>query len=227
MSKYTTQLRFPVEQFLTDIGQDNDEKNWKLIYDKLGLNDYPIFSEDHRQVLNDTIIRHFYFREIGQETFAQFRFILRRTMFEIMPYYNMLYPVIDDIDPLHNYSRDWDEDWNVDNTDNWSNGNKSKSDSTSNTESIYEDTPMNLLDSDSVRNLEYATNVTYNNSKDHSEAEGNATGDDVKNELGEKHHHQLGFTVSQSELFLKYREAVANIDMLVIKELESLFMGLW
>lgn len=227
MSKYTTQLRFPVEQFLTDIGQDNDEKNWKLIYDKLGLNDYPIFSEDHRQVLNDTIIRHFYFREIGQETFAQFRFILRRTMFEIMPYYNMLYPVIDDIDPLHNYSRDWDEDWNVDNTDNWSNGNKSKSDSTSNSESIYEDTPMNLLDSDSVRNLEYATNVTYNNSKDHSEAEGNATGDDVKNELGEKHHHQLGFTVSQSELFLKYREAVANIDMLVIKELESLFMGLW
>lgn len=227
MSKYTTQLRFPVEQFLTDIGQDNDEKNWKLIYDKLGLNDYPIFSEDHRQVLNDTIIRHFYFREIGQETFAQFRFILRRTMFEIMPYYNMLYPVIDDIDPLHNYSRDWDEDWNVDNTDNWSNENKSKSDSTSNTESIYEDTPMNLLDSDSVRNLEYATNVTYNNSKDHSEAGGNATGDDVKNELGEKHHHQLGFTVSQSELFLKYREAVANIDMLVIKELESLFMGLW
>lgn len=227
MSKYTTQLRFPVEQFLTDIGQDNDEKNWKLIYDKLGLNDYPIFSENHRQVLNDTIIRHFYFREIGQETFAQFRFILRRTMFEIMPYYNMLYPVVDDIDPLHNYSRDWDEDWNVDNTDNWSNGNKSKSDSTSNSESIYEDTPMNLLDSDSVRNLEYATNVTYNNSKDHSEAEGNATGDDVKNELGEKHHHQLGFTVSQSELFLKYREAVANIDMLVIKELESLFMGLW
>lgn len=227
MSKYTTQLRFPVEQFLTDIGQDNDEKNWKMIYDKLGLNDYPIFSEDHRQVLNDTIIRHFYFREIGQETFAQFRFILRRTMFEIMPYYNMLYPVIDDIDPLHNYSRDWDEDWNVDNTDNWSNGNKSKSDSTSNTESIYEDTPMNLLNSDSVRNLEYATNVTYNNSKDHSEAEGNAAGDDVKNELGEKHHHQLGFTVSQSELFLKYREAVANIDMLVIKELESLFMGLW
>lgn len=227
MSKYTTQLRFPVEQFLTDIGMDNDEKNWKLIYGKLGLNDYPIFSEDHRPVLNDTIIRHFYFREIGQETFAQFRFILRRTMFEIMPYYNMLYPVMDDIDPLHNYSRDWDEDWNVDNTDNWSNENKSKSDSTSNTESIYEDTPMNLLDSDSVRNLEYATNVTYNNSKDHSEAEGNATGDDVKNELGEKHHHQLGFTVSQSELFLKYREAVANIDMLVIKELESLFMGLW
>ena len=107
------------------------------------------------------------------------------------------------------------------------NGNKSKSDTTSNTESIYEDTPMNLLDSDSVRNLEYATNVTYNNSKDHSEAEGNATGDDVKNELGEKHHHQIGFTVSQSELFLKYREAVSNIDMLVIKELESLFMGLW
>lgn len=227
MSKYTTQLRFPVEQFLSEAGLDNSEENWESIYQRLGLHDYPIYDESHRKILNDKIIRHFYFREIGQETFGQFKFMLRRTMHEIMPYYNLLYPVLDQIRPLVGYSRDWDENWNVDNTDEWSNQNESNSSGNSSNENIFQDTPMNLLESDSVKNLEYATNVTYNNSEDSSQAGGNAHGDDAKNELGEKHHRQLGTNTSESELFLKYQEAVKNIDLQVIKELETLFMGLW
>lgn len=55
------------------------------------LDEYPIFDENHRAILNDKIIAHYYFREIGQETPSRFAFNLRRKMNEIMPYYNQLY----------------------------------------------------------------------------------------------------------------------------------------
>ena len=58
---------------------------------KLPLDEYPIFDENHRATLNDKIIAHYYFREIGQETPSRFSFNLRRKLNEIMPYYNQLY----------------------------------------------------------------------------------------------------------------------------------------
>lgn len=57
----------------------------------LGLKDYPIFDENYRGVLNQKILEHYYFREIGFETASLFKFYLNRTMNEIMPYYNQLY----------------------------------------------------------------------------------------------------------------------------------------
>ena len=55
------------------------------------LNDYPIFDEMYREELNNKILQHFWYREIGQETPDRFNRMLRRKMFEIMPYYNQLY----------------------------------------------------------------------------------------------------------------------------------------
>ena len=57
----------------------------------LRLRHYPIFNEEYRTVLNQKIVNHFYFREIGAETPDRFNFYLERTLFEIMPYYNQLY----------------------------------------------------------------------------------------------------------------------------------------
>ena len=57
----------------------------------LNLNNYPIFNENYREILNNKIINHYYFREIGQETADRFNFCLARKMDEIMPYYNQLY----------------------------------------------------------------------------------------------------------------------------------------
>jgi hypothetical protein len=68
MSKYTTELRFIVEQGLQSRLADNIEANWPLIYSDIGLDDYPIFQEAYRETLNNKIIRHYYTREIGAET---------------------------------------------------------------------------------------------------------------------------------------------------------------
>ena len=62
MSKYTTELRFIVEQGLQSRLVDNIEANWPLIYSDIGLDDYPIFQEAYRETLNNKIIRHYYTR---------------------------------------------------------------------------------------------------------------------------------------------------------------------
>lgn len=73
----------------------------------LDLKHYPIFSESHRQELNDKIVNHFRYREIGYETVTQFIFALNRKMFEIMPFYNQLYESEElEISALTNYSYD-------------------------------------------------------------------------------------------------------------------------
>lgn len=74
MSRYTIELRYLIE------GN----------YD-LGLKDYPIFDESYREQLNNKIIQHYYFREIGFETEALFKNRLNQKMNEIMPYYNQMY----------------------------------------------------------------------------------------------------------------------------------------
>lgn len=74
MSKYTTELRYLIEN------------NFDI-----GLKTYPIFDENYREVLNQKIINHYHFREIGMETAELFKRYLNTTMCEIMTYYNQLY----------------------------------------------------------------------------------------------------------------------------------------
>lgn len=90
MSKYTTQLRWIVEQTLNDAGKPLTEDSWPYVYKTLGLDDYPLFDETYRETLNNKIIRHYYTREIGAETVGRFRMFIRDAMHLIMPYYNQL-----------------------------------------------------------------------------------------------------------------------------------------
>lgn len=57
----------------------------------IGLKNYPIFDENYRNILNEKIINHYLFNEIGMETAELFKFYINTTMNEIMPYYNQLY----------------------------------------------------------------------------------------------------------------------------------------
>ena len=112
MSDYTTQLRWPVEQIQRETRSDPDD--YSKCYRALGLDTYPIFDESYRAQLNDKIIRHFYFREIGFETLAQFRWYVRNTMYENMPYFNQLYESLNLItDPITNQKYTWGETYRL------------------------------------------------------------------------------------------------------------------
>lgn len=74
MAKYTIEIRKLIERGY-----------------HFNLDEYPIFDESYRNSLNEKILEHYWFREIGAETPDRFNFYLRRRMNEIMPYYNQLY----------------------------------------------------------------------------------------------------------------------------------------
>ena len=91
MSKYTTELRWVMEQALDDLGLAHEEDNWKQCWKVVGLDDYPLYDETHRDALNAKIVRRYYTREIGAETVGRWRMFVRDAMHSIMPYYNQLY----------------------------------------------------------------------------------------------------------------------------------------
>lgn len=151
----------------------------------LGLRDYPIWDEAHRSVLNNKIIHHYMFREIGFETPAMFKFYLNRTLDEIMPYYNKLYETtVYDYDPIANvnYTESTSETrvGNIEGTSSAKSKGVSVSDgdnsvkyestsenTTSNTsatngKNVDVDTPQSVLDVTDIDRVAYASNVKFN-----------------------------------------------------------------
>lgn len=94
MSKYTTELRFICETLAgeTESAGYTDTNSIIETARPLIFNfDYPIFDNNYKSVLETKIIKHFYTREIGAETYGLFHLWLDTKMNEIMPYYNKLY----------------------------------------------------------------------------------------------------------------------------------------
>ena len=93
MSAFTTQVRFICEQMYgldESVGLDRVNEVVSATSGEI-IGEYPIFDESYRNVLNDKIIKHYYTREIGEETVGLWRFRLNTKMNEIMPYFNKLY----------------------------------------------------------------------------------------------------------------------------------------
>lgn len=90
-AKYTTEVKTICESLNNyEIPEDDMYSNISGAAPQIFIS-YPIYLEAHRQELNEKILQHFYFREIGAETYAQWKFYLNRKLNEIMPYYNELF----------------------------------------------------------------------------------------------------------------------------------------
>ena len=219
MSKYTTQLRWVIEQAENDThGTYEPGIYTEASYKKIGLSTYPIFDETYRTQLNNKIIDHFYFREIGMETVANFAWFLRRKMNEIMPYYNQLYESVDLVtEPVNEIDVTYLE--HIDAKSN----NTANSTTTTDDSNVYSDTPMDFIEDglDAIKRGEYASNANYDQGESNTDSTANTNSeqDRLRTEKGHRR--------SQSDLLLKYRETFINIDMMIIEELETLFMGVW
>lgn len=94
MSKYTTEVRFICETMsgLADsVGYSSTSEIIEKAIPKIFDFDFPIFDENYRGVLERKILKHFYTREICEETAGLWKMRLDTTLNEIMPYYNQLY----------------------------------------------------------------------------------------------------------------------------------------
>lgn len=94
MSKYTTELRFICETLADkteSVGLNDTTDVINSARPKIFNFQYPIFDVLYKPTLETKILRHFYTREIGQETYGLWKLRLEARMNEIMPYYNKLY----------------------------------------------------------------------------------------------------------------------------------------
>ena len=94
MAKYTTQVRTICESksgLEESKGFNNIEEILTSAAPLIFNFDFPIFDETYRLVLEKKILRHYYMREIGEETVGLWQLRLNSRLNEIMPYYNKLY----------------------------------------------------------------------------------------------------------------------------------------
>lgn len=167
---------------------------------------YPIWNEDHRAELEKKIVEHYALRQIGFETFGQFKYHLNVRMREIMPYYNELYKTtLYKYNPIHNY--DMEEEFDEDSD--------SSSNSKAKLEERFSDTPQGKIE-----NLDdYLSTATRNNN-------------DIDNKSNQKTKNKgwrkgnIGVTSTQ-QLIQSERDIIINIDMLIIDNLKDLFLGVY
>lgn len=122
MSKYTTEVRYICENYVgldESVGYDNVEDVISKARSKVFDFNYPIFDEAYRPVIETKILKHFYTREIGEETVGLWKLRLNSKMNEIMPYFNKLYESeLLEFNPLYeaDYYREGNKNRDEDNT---------------------------------------------------------------------------------------------------------------
>ena len=130
MSKYTTELRYIIEEYNESEESDNsnaDEFIEKAL-PKLFNFSYPIYDENYKKTLELNIVRHFYTREICTETVGRWKMFLRDRLWMIMPKYNIMYKELNEISDKLLSNVDMTESQEL------TNAGKVKSDSTSKTD---------------------------------------------------------------------------------------------
>lgn len=229
MSKYTTEVRYICEfyankQSSVELLGVNEviEKALPFIFDFT----FPIFNENYRQTLERKIIKHYYTREIGYETVGLWKLKLGIKLNEIMPYYNKLYKSeLLDFNPLLTENRTKSGIRNNDSTSTHNEKEKETNSGVTNNWSVESDTPQGGLSG--VINDNYLSYASKQNNDTNSDRNKQSNGNNVtnNNETWEETSH--GYNGNASELLTKYRETFLNIDMMIISELENLFMGVW
>lgn len=246
MSKYTTEVRYICETISAQNGtttknvDDIINTSWRDIF---GYN-IPFFDEAYRAVLCRKILKHYYTREIGLETYGLWKLKLQTKMNEIMPYYNQLYsselltfnPLYDtDVTTTHKRTGNVDTDF----TGGYTGTGKTTTNTTDSGNSVsrdrYSDTPQGSLEN--ILNNTYLTNARVidgeanntNNVTSNTEDAKTDTENTKVNSTEEYVTSVVGKTSGNnySELITKYRETFINIDIMVINDLEELFMQLW
>lgn len=201
MAKYTTSIK-------TLINNNFD----------FGLKSYPIFDENYRDTLNNKILYHYYENEIGFETANLFKFYLNQRMNEIMPYYNTLYEnqnkildsMFDNVDIKEDFIRNMNSSANSNSTSNSDNKN------------LFQDTPQGQLDFTDLENQKWGTNISFNkgNINDNSNTSGSSDENYIKHIKGNNGNKY------KIEMLSMIKSNVLNIDMLIINDLNELFMQL-
>lgn len=242
MAKYTTELRSICEE-LSGFGHGGYADVDVIIagaIPKIFDFSYPIFDEQYRIPLETKILTHYYTREIGLETYGLWKLKLKDKLNMIMPYYNKLYESEKiKFNPMHNMDLTTDHqltrnEKQDDKTTSLTTDDYSGTNDTSGADyNLFSDTPQGgLTGVDAMTYLTEATKiqkgtvVTDDNSRT-TDFGGTFDGSRETTEHWTDAVTGKNSGESFSDMLLKFRDTFLNIDMMVIDELENLFMGVW
>ena len=192
------------------------------------MTSYPIFDENYRNTLNQNILYHYYESEIGFETAPLFRFYLNQKLNEIMPYYNELYRLQKDIleSGLTN-NVNLTETFKRDTATNTNSNSTSQNNGTNKGKNVFLDTPQGNTYKGDIDSTNYATNVTWNKNDttnditDNSTSNGTGIENYIKTIVGNNGNKY------EIDVLTQVKDNLLNIDLLIINELNDLFMGIF
>lgn len=220
MSKYTVELR--------DIVENTSREEVESFFTDYELSDY--LTEQEIAVIEERgtwskerlarmIVDHYYMREIGLETVGLFKLKAKVAMQEIMEEkLPLIYSAAIKYDPLVNvdYTESYDSAT--------SNNSAGKSKGVSSGLNVNSDTPQGQISKESILNGSYASST--------GASESEATNEDVSSSNGSqtsiKHvKGNSGISATAQKMVQQYRENIIMINRDIIKDLSSLFMGIY
>lgn len=258
MSRYTTEVRYICES-LAGLDKSVGYSSVNEVIEKSRNRIFPtfeIFDESYRPVLETKILKHFYTREIGCETFGLWQLRLDAKLSVIMPYYNKLYkainidiPVIDNVNINVEHNIDRNADTKVNDSTDITGGSNTEANTTTDTATNttasskirHSDTPQGSLEnlesneymsdatlSDSTQTVNTdTTSNTSSNTTSNSKSKSNSdTNAKCTEEYAERRWGKEG-TMTYISMVNEYIEKMKNIDAMLINELEDLFMQIW
>lgn len=188
---------------------------------KVGFEQTPIFDPAYRDILNGKIVDHYWNREIGFETIDLFQMKMRSHLNNVMTLYNKLYLSeqipYEALNTINLRTVTAAENQGTE-------GSVSTSDTTSTTDNnsraVNSSTPQTML----AGNEDYASGAVDSTGKSESVGANTSTGDSVSTANAESDSLVSGYQGSASDLIMRYRDSLLNIDLMVIRDIDELFM---
>lgn len=223
-SSYTVELRY--------LADDPD-------FDIFGF-DYDFYEPMFMKNFERKFIDHYYFREIGAETVARWKHMLKSRLNMIMPYYKQLYETelacegiqfMLNKDLKETFVRDVARDNEQSATQEGTNRNETESNSNGNTD--FKESSLDNGNANLSYNMLTSINNTTNELNDNTSS--NTTIQNTGNTKDRGTEKETTTLISQgnigitssAELLEKWRSVLINIDKMIIDECNDLFMGLY
>lgn len=236
MSKYTVELREICETF--------SREEVESYFTDYNLEDYLTAQEIQvikergtwsKENLARKIVDHYYMREIGLETVGLFiqkaKVAMQEIMEEKLP---LIYSAAIKYDPLVNV--DYTEDYTSTGSSASSTTDSSSSQNNSGTKdsglNVQSDTPQGQISKDNILAGAYASSTSANENESTSQNTTNSSGL-TDNESSNKQDYtkhvkgNSGISATAQKMVQQYRENIIMIDRDIIKDLSSLFMGVY
>lgn len=189
--------------------------------EKIGIGTYPIFDEAYRPVLTGKILDEYWNREIGCESIDEFMLNIRRKLDQIMPYYNKLYEAEKiEYDALATMDIRSVSTSEMTGSEDGTSNVKSSSDTDGKARVVSSQTPQTMLSP----NADYATSASDTNSDTTVTGESENVTSTNNTSNTSSNNRVTGYQGNASDLVMKYRASLINIDTMVLNDIEDCFM---